>query len=252
MAPRRLGFRSATARGRRDDRRVARRDAALAAAVPAAARTDRSDAAARTSSAPRKESRTYGASSSMTSTRCRRSISRVEASPSTRRWCSSAPTEAGTGAARCEGRPCSALSPGDSARRSSGSRRTSAGTGSRRTSSCSRPGCSSGALTPEEAPYVVARALGGRIELERYRGRTSYDAPAQAGERVVRSTAGLDGLDDLTLVAQENGRTRFRAWDGREWEAESSATESPSVPASCGDDPAPQRAFAARIVGSSG
>ncbi len=109
-----------------------------------------------------------------------------------------------------------------------------------------------GRVTPEEAPYVVARALGGRIELERYRGRTSYDAPAQAGERVVRSTAGLDGLDDLTLVAQENGRTRFRAWDGREWEAESSATESPSVPASCGDDPAPQRAFAARIVGSSG
>ena len=109
-----------------------------------------------------------------------------------------------------------------------------------------------GRVTPEEAPYVVARALGGKIELERYRGRTSYEAAAQAGERVVRSTAGLDGLDDLTLIAQENGRTRFRARDGREWEAEASETESPSVPASCGDDPARQRAFAARIVGSSG
>jgi hypothetical protein len=109
-----------------------------------------------------------------------------------------------------------------------------------------------GRVTPEEAPYVVARALGGRIELDRYRGRTSYDARAQAGERVVRSTAGLDGLDDLTLVAQENHRTRFRAWDGREWETAASETESPPVPASCGDDPAPQRAFAARVVGSSG
>jgi hypothetical protein len=105
-----------------------------------------------------------------------------------------------------------------------------------------------GRVAPEEAPYVVARALGGRIELERYRGRTAYEAAAQAGEQVVRAIAGLDGVDDLALVAQENGRTRFRAWDGREWAAEASETESPPVPASCGDDPAPQRAFAARIV----
>jgi hypothetical protein len=104
-------------------------------------------------------------------------------------------------------------------------------------------------VTPDEAPFVVARALGGRIELERYRGRTSYEAAAQAGERAVRATEGLDGVDDLALVAQENGRARFRAWDGREWETEASETESPPVPASCGDDPAPQRAFAARIVG---
>jgi hypothetical protein len=106
-----------------------------------------------------------------------------------------------------------------------------------------------GRVTPDEAPFVVARALGGRIELERYRGRTSYEAAAQAGERAVRATEGLDGVDDLALVAQENGRARFRAWDGREWETEASETESPPVPASCGDDPAPQRAFAARIVG---
>jgi hypothetical protein len=109
-----------------------------------------------------------------------------------------------------------------------------------------------GRVTPDEAPYVVARALGGRIELERYRGRTSYEAAAQAGERAVRATEGLDGVDDLALVAQENGRARFRAWDGREWETEASETESPPVPASCGDDPAPQRAFAARIVEPSG
>jgi hypothetical protein len=109
-----------------------------------------------------------------------------------------------------------------------------------------------GRLTREEAPYVVARALGGRIELERYRGRTVYEAAAQAGERVVRAAAGLDGVDDLALVAQENGRTRFRAWDGREWEAEASEAESPPVPASCGDEPAPQRTFAARVVETSG
>jgi len=109
-----------------------------------------------------------------------------------------------------------------------------------------------GRVTPDEAPYVVARALGGRIELERYRGRTSYEAAAQAGEHAVRTAAGLDGVEDLVLVAQENGRTRFRAWDGREWEAEASEVESPPVPASCGDDPAPQRSLAARIVEASG
>jgi hypothetical protein len=109
-----------------------------------------------------------------------------------------------------------------------------------------------GRVTPDEAPFVVARALSGRIELERYRGRTSYEAVAQAGERAVRATEGLDGVDDLALVAQENARARFRALDGREWETEASETESPPVPASCGDDPAPQRAFVARIVASSG
>ena len=45
LASRRLGFRSASARGPGGDRRLARRDAALAAAVPAAARTGPSDAA---------------------------------------------------------------------------------------------------------------------------------------------------------------------------------------------------------------
>jgi len=109
-----------------------------------------------------------------------------------------------------------------------------------------------GRVTPEEAPYVVERALGGRIELERYRGRTAYEAAAQAGERVVRTSAGLDGVDDLTLVAQQNGRTRFKAWDGREWDTEASETNSPPVPPSCGDEPAPQRAFAGRIVEPSG
>ena len=105
-----------------------------------------------------------------------------------------------------------------------------------------------GRLTPAEAPYVVARALGGRIELDRYRGRTAYDAAAQAAESAVRDAAGLDGVGDLELLAQENGRVRFATWDGHEWEAQASEAESPAVPASCGDDPAPQRATVARIV----
>ncbi len=107
-----------------------------------------------------------------------------------------------------------------------------------------------GRVTTAEAPYVVARALGGRIELERYRGRTAYDAAAQAAERAVRVAAGLDSVGDLALLAQENGRVRFATWDGREWEAEASEAESPPVPASCGDEPAPQRATVARIVES--
>lgn len=105
-----------------------------------------------------------------------------------------------------------------------------------------------GRVTPDQAPYVVARALAGRIELDRYRGRTSYDAAAQAAERAVRAAADIDRVGDLELVAQENGRVRFRAWDGREWAAVADEVQGPPVPASCGDEPAPQRSFIARVI----
>lgn len=107
-----------------------------------------------------------------------------------------------------------------------------------------------GRVTLDEAPYLVARALGGKIELGRYRGRTCYEPAVQAAERAIRAAAGLDGIDDLALTAQENGRIGFRTWDGGEWVAIADESRGPAVPASCGDEPAPQRSFAARVVQS--
>ncbi len=105
-----------------------------------------------------------------------------------------------------------------------------------------------GRVTPQEAPYLVARALGGRIELDRYRGRTSYDAAVQAAEQAVRTAMGLDTVGDLEVVAHTNGKVRFRTWDGAEWEAVVDEVEGPPVAASCGDEPAPQRSLTARVV----
>ena len=105
-----------------------------------------------------------------------------------------------------------------------------------------------GRVEASEAPFVVARALGGKIELERYRGRTCYAPTVQAGEHAVRMAAGLDGVDDLRFAGVEHGHVRFRSWDGTDWAAVVEEVEGPAVPASCGDDPAPQRAFRARAL----
>jgi hypothetical protein len=105
-----------------------------------------------------------------------------------------------------------------------------------------------GRVEPDEAPLVVARALAGRIELGRYRGRTFHPQTVQAAEHAVRAAAGLAGVDELVLEEVEGDRVRFRAWDGQTWAAAVDEIEGPAVPASCGDEPAPQRAFRATVL----
>jgi hypothetical protein len=105
-----------------------------------------------------------------------------------------------------------------------------------------------GRVAQEEASFLVARALAGRIELDRYRGRTCYQPAVQAAELAVRVEAVLDGVADLRLVAANGGTVRFLAWDGAEYAAIVDEVFGPSVPASCGADPEPQRAFAARLL----
>lgn len=105
-----------------------------------------------------------------------------------------------------------------------------------------------GRVTPDEAPLLAARALGGKIDLDRYRGRTCYEATVQAAERAVREEAVLDGVSDLRLVEASGDEVRFRAWDGAEYSATVEEVEGPSVPASCGADPEPQRSFVARLL----
>ncbi|MBM2821760.1 MAG: hypothetical protein HW413_506 [Thermoleophilia bacterium] len=105
-----------------------------------------------------------------------------------------------------------------------------------------------GRVEPDEAPLVVARALSGRIELDRYRGRTCYTPAAQAAERVVRETLELEGAADLTLTAVEGPLVRFRGRHGSEHAATVDEVVGPSVAASCGVDPEPQKVFTAQFV----
>jgi hypothetical protein len=105
-----------------------------------------------------------------------------------------------------------------------------------------------GRLSAADAPGVVEDALGGRIDLGHFRGRTSYDAPTQAAEIAIRLASGLDGLDDLELVETEGDRVRFRDRSGREHGATVDQRVGPVVPASCGVDPEPQLGFTASVV----
>lgn len=76
-----------------------------------------------------------------------------------------------------------------------------------------------GRIDPDDAPAVVQRALGARIELGHYWGRTFYDAPVQAAEHAIREARGLDGLYDLRLAAVEDSLVRFQDRDGTTHEA---------------------------------
>lgn len=105
-----------------------------------------------------------------------------------------------------------------------------------------------GRVGASEARFVVERALEGKIELDRYRGRTCYAPTVQAGEHAVRTAAGLDGVDDLHLAGLEDGRVRFRAWDGTDWTAIVEEVDGPAVPASCGAEPASQQSFRAHVL----
>lgn len=105
-----------------------------------------------------------------------------------------------------------------------------------------------GRVEPDEAPLVAARALASRIELDRYRGRTCYEPRVQAAEHAIRTAEGLESVDDLRLARAENGRITFRGRGGQELTAAVEETEGPPVPASCGDEPRPQRAFRAQVL----
>lgn len=105
-----------------------------------------------------------------------------------------------------------------------------------------------GRVEPDEAPRVVGAALEGRIELERYRGRTCFEAPVQAAEHALRLSAGLDRVDDLRLLESAGATTRFVDVHGIAHRAEVVETAGPSVPVSCGAEPEGQRVLTARLV----
>jgi hypothetical protein len=105
-----------------------------------------------------------------------------------------------------------------------------------------------GRVTPEDAPRVVGDALVGRISLEHYRGRTAYSAREQAAESAVREAAGLVSLEDLTLVGDDGVHVRFAGTDRRELRARPEEITGPTVPASCGVEPSPQKQVVATLA----
>jgi hypothetical protein len=102
-----------------------------------------------------------------------------------------------------------------------------------------------GRVSPDDAPLVVERALAGRIDLDRYRGRTCYAGSVQAAEAAVRRKAAIESVEDVALKAVENGLVRFRTADGDEYAVEVEEVEGPAVPPSCGEPARAQRHFRA-------
>jgi hypothetical protein len=100
-----------------------------------------------------------------------------------------------------------------------------------------------GRVQRSDAPLVVARALAGRIDLDRYRGRTCYPGAVQAAEAAVRREARLEGVTELELESLDDGLVRLRTWSGERFEVAVEETDGPSVPASCGEAAKAQRHF---------
>ncbi len=105
-----------------------------------------------------------------------------------------------------------------------------------------------GRVRPDAAVLVTARALAGRVDLDRYRGRTCYPGPVQAAETAVRREAGLEGLSEVELDGMADGIVRLRTWTGEVYEANVEEQDGPSVPASCGEETKLQRHFRVRSL----
>lgn len=105
-----------------------------------------------------------------------------------------------------------------------------------------------GRVDPDLGSFLAARALAGRIDLERYRGRTCYEGPVQAAELAVRREGELEGVDEVALEAVDGVMITFRTWEGSEYTVVVDEVAGPTVPASCGAVPEPQLHFAAASV----
>jgi len=76
-----------------------------------------------------------------------------------------------------------------------------------------------GRVGPGDVGRLLAAHAAGRVDLDRYRGRSAYSFPLQAAEHALREAEGLVGIDDLALAGSERmgdaaWRVRFRASDG--------------------------------------
>ena len=104
-----------------------------------------------------------------------------------------------------------------------------------------------GRVASADASRLVGDALGGRIPLDHYRGRTAYSAREQAAEGVIRAAEGLVAIEDLRLVGDDGMHVRFTDSEGHELRARPEERTGPAVAASCGVEPSPQRQLVATL-----
>jgi hypothetical protein len=115
-----------------------------------------------------------------------------------------------------------------------------------------------GRVGPTESGGLLAAHAAGRVDLEHYRGRSTYSFPVQAAEQAIRESDGLLRIDDVVLLGSERRgedawTVRFRTRDGTVHEVDVSATLTDEpVYLTCGS-PAPQlarrhRATARRVL----
>lgn len=103
-----------------------------------------------------------------------------------------------------------------------------------------------GRIPPDRAEEIVDSVSRGRIPLDLYRGRTIYSPLVQAAEVAIRRAAGLEALDALTLVSEEDDRATFTTPSG-EVTARVEQREGNAAPASCGAEPEPTVAWATSL-----
>jgi (2Fe-2S) ferredoxin len=70
-----------------------------------------------------------------------------------------------------------------------------------------------GRVGPDDIEALLAAHLAGRVDLDRYRGRSTYVFPVQAAEQAIRKSTGLLGIGDLAFLGSKrlrDGTTRVR------------------------------------------
>ncbi|HEX4747294.1 MAG TPA: sucrase ferredoxin [Gaiellaceae bacterium] len=105
-----------------------------------------------------------------------------------------------------------------------------------------------GRVAPTRAGTLLDAALAGTIDLTHYRGRTAYTQREQAGERLVREANGILELADLRLIGDDGEFVRFVDVSGVEHRVVVDECDGPTLPASCGVPPAPQKVLTARAA----
>jgi hypothetical protein len=86
-----------------------------------------------------------------------------------------------------------------------------------------------GRVGPGDVDTLLAAHAAGRLDLEGYRGRSTYTFSVQAAEQAIRESTGLLGVDDLRFLGAEQAGggesvVRFEAPDGTTHEADVIAT----------------------------
>jgi hypothetical protein len=86
-----------------------------------------------------------------------------------------------------------------------------------------------GRVGPADVAGLLSAHENGRVELDRYRGRSTYSFPVQAAEQAIRESEGLLDIDALVFLgSQRRGddawRVRFRAPDNVVHEVDVAAT----------------------------